>query len=381
MIYLDNAATTMRKPPEVLAAVKNAYNTFGGPGRGSHGAAMRAADAMYACREAACELFGLSNPERVVLTLNATHALNIAIKSLAKPGRKVLVSGFEHNAVMRPLHVLQQRGVMFEVLDTPLFRPDAAVSAFENALDDSVCLAVCTHVSNVFGCILPVERIAKLCREKNVPLIIDASQSAGILPVNQSKLHGAAICASGHKGLYGPQGTGLLLVGDTALSSLIEGGTGSGSISLEMPKDLPDALEAGTPNAWGAAGLCEGIKFVLRKGTDEIEHIEHELLDHCAMLLHDIKGVKYYYYTPVQTGVMSMVFVSEEHDVEDIASKLSENGVAVRAGLQCAPIAHKTAGTLPYGTLRVSFSCFSTRSEVRTFAKTLESAMTANTSL
>jgi len=158
------------------------------------------------------------------------------------------------------------------------------------------------------------------------------------------------------------------------MKTLIEGGTGSGSVNLEMPKDLPDLLEAGTPNAWGAAGLCEGIKFVMRTGIDEIAYIEHELVDHCATLLHDIKCVKYYYYTSSQAGVISMVFVNEEHDAEDIAAKLSEEGVAVRAGLQCAPVAHRTVGTLPYGTLRVSFSCFSTKSEVRTFARVLAEA-------
>jgi selenocysteine lyase/cysteine desulfurase len=362
----------MRKPPEVLAAVKNAYNTFGGPGRGSHSAAMRAADAMYGCREAACELFGIASPEQVIITINATHALNIAIKSLAKPGCRVVVSGFEHNAVMRPLHVLEEGGVTVEVLNTPLFQPEAAVSAFEKALDGNVCLAVCTHVSNVFGYILPVERIAKLCKDKGIPLIIDASQSAGVLPVNQGELHGAVICMSGHKGLYGPQGTGLLLVPENLeMKSLIEGGTGSGSLSLGMPGDLPDLLEAGTPNAWGAAGLCEGIKFVMRTGTEKILHIEHELLDFCAELLYGIKGVKQYYYTSSQAGVLSMVFTGKEHDAEDIASLLSDKGVAVRAGLQCAPVAHRTVGTLPYGTLRVSFSCYSTKNEVKTFAKVL----------
>lgn len=371
MIYLDSAATTMQKPPEVLKAIKDAYSGFGGPGRGSHKAAMRAADAMYSCREAACELFGVSSPERVVLTMNATHALNIAIKSLVIPGRKVLVSGFEHNAVMRPLNAMPD--VKCEIVNTPLFEPDAAVAAFEAAIDSDVCLVVCTHVSNVFGYILPIESIAKLCKDKNVPLVIDASQSAGILPVKEKDLHGAVICMPGHKGLYGPQGTGLLLVPEhMRLKSLTEGGTGSNSLSLEMPADLPDALEAGTPNAWGAAGLNEGIKFILRTGTDGIMRKEHELLDQCAELLYDIKGVKYFYRPDSQGGVISMVFCGNASDAEDIAAKLAENDIAVRAGLQCAPVAHKTAGTLPYGTLRASFSYYTTQKEIKAFANVLK---------
>jgi selenocysteine lyase/cysteine desulfurase len=273
---------------------------------------------------------------------------------------------------MRPLHILEANGVTYEVLNTPLFQPDSAVSAFENALDDNVCLVICIHVSNVFGYILPVERIANLCKSKGIPFIIDASQSAGVLPVNQKNLHDAIICMSGHKGLYGPQGTGLLLIPEhIGMKSLIEGGTGSGSMNLSMPDDLPDLLEAGTPNAWGAAGLCEGIKFILRTGTDKIAHIEHELLYYCVELLHEFNCVKYFYYTSSQAGVLSMIFTSEDHDAEDIAAKLSDEGVAVRAGLQCAPAAHRTVGTLPYGTLRASFSFYTTKNEVRAFAKTL----------
>jgi selenocysteine lyase/cysteine desulfurase len=307
--------------------------------------------------------------------LNATHALNTAIKSLAKPGRKVLVSGFEHNAVMRPLNTLVASGVEYEVVKSPLFNPRVTADSFKTALaDKNVCLAVCTHVSNVFGCILPLDEIAKSCSEAGVPLIIDAPQASGILPVRCDKLYGSIICTSGHKSLYGPQGTGLLIVPENiTLKSLIEGGTGSGSLSLEMPGDLPDMLEAGTPNAWGAAGLCEGIKFVLREGVDNIMRHEHELMNLFAEHLYGIKGVKYYCFTSLQTGVMSMEF--DNHDAEDIAALLSERDIAVRAGLQCAPLAHKTAGTLPYGTLRVSFSSYTTHNEVKMFAKTLREVL------
>ena len=371
MIYLDNAATTMRKPSGVTRAVRDASRDFGGPGRGSHAAAMRAADAMYACREAACELFGIQTPESVILTMNATHALNIAIKSLARPGKKVLVSGFEHNAVMRPLRALEAKGVKHETLDTPLFDPGKTYTAFENALTGDVCLVVCTHVSNVFGYILPIEKIAGLCRSKGIPLVIDAAQSAGVLPVKENHLRGAVLCMPGHKALYGPQGTGLLIVPENIrLTSLTEGGTGSNSLSLDMPPDMPDALEAGTPNAWGAAGLYEGMKFVMDAGTEEIARRERGLLSLCAGYLYDMSGVRCMYAPDCQTGVISMVF--DNNDAEDVASGLNEKGIAVRAGLQCAPVAHKTAGTLPYGTLRASFSYFTTPGEIKKFAEALK---------
>lgn len=370
MIYLDNAATTMQKPPGVLRALREAYSGFGGPGRGSHSAAMRAADAMYACREAACELFGVDSPERVILTMNATHALNIAIKSLAKPNGKVVVSGFEHNAVMRPLRSLESKGVRCDVLQTPLFDAEGVYAAFEKALDGDVCLAVCTHVSNVFGFILPIERIAQLCADRGVPLVVDAAQSAGALPVNAERMPNAVICMPGHKGLYGPQGTGLMLVPEGfELSPLEEGGTGSNSLSLDMPSDLPDALEAGTPNAWGAAGLYEGIRFVLKTGVEAIMEKEHALLELCAERLYSIKGVRPFCGTGCQAGVVSMVF--DGTDAEDAAAILSERNIAVRAGLQCAPIAHKTAGTLPYGTLRASFSYFTAERDIKTFTAAL----------
>ena len=226
MIYLDSAATTFQKPASVHRAAAQAMRTMSSPGRGGYAAAQQADELLFRCRSAAAELFSVPSSEQVVFTMNATHGLNIAIKSLVRPCGRVVVSGYEHNAVTRPLHAL---GAEVIVAAAPLFSPQETVEAFERALAHEPDAVICTHVSNVFGAILPIERIAQLCRGASVPLIIDASQSAGSLPIDFSALAPAFLAMPGHKGLYGPQGTGLLLCGSDALP-LIEGGTGSESL-------------------------------------------------------------------------------------------------------------------------------------------------------
>ena len=269
MIYFDSAATTLQKPASVARAVAEAIGTVTTPGRGDHPAARRAAELMLNCRTEAAELFHVAQPENVIFTSNATHALNIAIKSLVKPGDTVVISGYEHNAVTRPLTAIGD--VTVKVVNGRLFDPEQMVDGFARALTGEVKTAVCTHVSNVFGYALPVREIASLCRKRGIPLIVDASQSAGILPVD--------VAMPGHKGLYGPQGTGLLLCGEGQLPRpLLEGGTGSLSRQQEMPDFLPDRLEAGTHNVHSAAGLLEGIRFVKERGLARIARQEGELM-------------------------------------------------------------------------------------------------------
>ena len=211
MIYFDSAATTLEKPSVVPAASAYAMTHFASPGRGGHQASMRAADAVYRCREVAAELFHLSDPEQVVLTTTATHSLNIAIHSLVQPGGTVLISGYEHNAVTRPLYAIPNINV--KVATGLLFDSDGVYQAFARELTAEVDVVICNHVSNVFGFIQPVERIAELCRQRGKPLIVDASQSAGTLPIDVMGWGAAFVAMPGHKGLYGPQGTGLLLCG------------------------------------------------------------------------------------------------------------------------------------------------------------------------
>ena len=362
MIYLDSAATTLQKPPAVARAVSSAVGRLATPGRGGHVPAMRAAETAFLCRQAAAELFQAESPEQVVFTSNATHGLNLAIHSLLKPGDAVVISGYEHNAVTRPLHAL---GVNVRVAAGPLFDPEAQVRAFERQLDETVRAVICNHVSNVFGFILPVEGIAALCRERGIPFVLDASQSAGCLPVHMGELGAAFVAMPGHKGLYGPQGTGVLLCGEGVLvRPMMEGGTGSLSIQQEMPDFLPDRLESGTHNMPGIAGLLEGVRFVQSRGLREISDRERRMALVMAEGLREIRKMRVFAAPGLrnQTGVLSIV--PEGQDVESVGQMLSEREVAVRTGIHCAPLAHRSAGTLDTGTIRLSFSDFNTPEEV-----------------
>lgn len=362
MIYLDSAATTFQKPPEVAAAMERALAVMSSPGRGGYPEAMAAAETAFACRSELAELFGLRDAERVVFTMNATHALNIAIKSLVSPGGRAVISGYEHNAVTRPLAAL---GAETAVAAGPLFRPEAVTAAFERLITPETQAVICCHVSNVFGFIQPVEAVAALCRSRGVPLIIDASQSAGVLSLDMDALGAAFIAMPGHKGLYGPQGTGVLLCGENVpVRPLMEGGTGSMSLRQEMPDFLPDRLEAGTHNMPGIAGLLAGVRYVRRRGTGEICRREREMTLVLAEGLRQLPGVQVFAEPGLgnQTGVLSVT--AEGRDCEALAQALAERWTAVRAGLHCAPLAHRTAGTLDTGTVRLSLSDFNTPEEV-----------------
>ncbi|HNX99309.1 MAG TPA: aminotransferase class V-fold PLP-dependent enzyme [Oscillospiraceae bacterium] len=355
MIYLDSAATSLLKPAAVPRAVSRAIRTLASPGRGGHAPAMEAAKAVYDCRCAAAELFDVPEPERVVFTMNATHGLNIAIRSLVRPGDRVVISGYEHNSVTRALKAV---GADIRIARSPLFNGPATVAAFRERLAGASA-AVCTHVSNVFGFVLPIYEIAALCRAYGVPLIVDASQSAGCADVDFRALDPAFIAMPGHKGLLGPQGTGLLLCGQVGVP-LLYGGTGSDSKRQEMPDFLPDRLEAGTHNVAGIAGLREGIRYVLDRTPQRIGAHERDLTALAAGELEDVPGLEIFN-GPEQAGVLSVRHTAL--DCETLCARLGERGVAVRGGLHCAPTAHETVGTLDTGTVRLSFSPFSTRAE------------------
>jgi len=359
VIYFDAGATTLEKPPGVYRAVSEAMRTMTSPGRGGHRATQLAEETVFRCRTEAAELFGVSKPENVVFTFNATHGLNIAIATLVKPGSRVIISGYEHNAVVRPLFAVPE--VEVTVIDTPLFRPDLAEEEFRAALRQGADAVICCHVSNVFGYILPVEKIAVMCREREIPLIVDASQSAGILPVRMNELGAAFIAMPGHKGLYGPQGTGLLLCGERPAEPLISGGTGILSRQREMPEELPERLEAGTHNVPGIAGLLWGIRYVKGKGLRELQHHHRGVTAEITEGLQRIPGVSVYAAQAKinQTGVVS--FTVRGRDCQEIGELLGQRGIAVRSGLHCAPLAHRTAGTLETGTVRISVSAFNDR--------------------
>ena len=355
MIYLDNGATSFYKPPQVRKAVLDAMEHCANPGRGGYGAAMKAANVVYRCREEAAGVFGC-DPEQVVFTFNCTHGLNMAIRTLVNPGSRVVISGFEHNAVTRPLHGL---GAKITVAGRKLFDWEDTLADFHRALQAGADVAVFTHVSNVFGYILPVEELAQMCRERGVPFIVDAAQSAGVLPISMEEWGADFVAMPGHKGLLGPQGTGVLLC-KGVLNPLLMGGTGSESESQQMPEFTPDRGEAGTLNVPGIGGLLAGLRWLRETGIGSIARREQAAAQCCAGELEKL-GMRVFR-GEHQLGTVSFI---PGCDCEEAAAKLGRMGIAVRAGLHCAPLAHESAGTLETGTVRVSFGHEASRQQIR----------------
>lgn len=365
MIYLDHGATSFPKPAGVGHAMQRALYTCANPGRGGHKPAMEAARVVYDCRERAAGMFDC-RPEQVVFTGSCTQGLNAAIRTLVKPGDRVVISGFEHNAVVRPLHSLNAK---VTVAGRQLFDWSDTLESFEKALQKRPAAAVFTHISNVFGYILPVEELAGLCKKYEVPFILDAAQSAGYLPVHLEELGADFIAMPGHKGLLGPQGTGLLLC-NRLPEPLLYGGTGSLSASPQMPDFLPDRLEAGTLNVPGIAGLDAGLSWLEGHDCKRLYRKACREADRCCDALEKM-GLS------VLTGPHRGPTVSfvPEGDCEELAGALGERGVAVRAGLHCAPLAHESAGTLGSGTVRLSFGHDACGHTTEQFLKILENTL------
>ena len=344
MIYLDHGATSFPKPEPVCRAAAQAMAQCANPGRGSHAPAENAQQRVFSCRCAAAELFHCRE-EQVVFTQNCTHGLNMAIRTLVKPGHRVVISGFEHNAVTRPLHAI---GARITVAGRRLFDREDTLRSFRRALDRGAKAAVFTHVSNVFGYILPVEEMAAECRRRGIPFILDAAQSAGSVELDFGALGADFVAMPGHKGLQGPMGTGILLCRRLP-APLIAGGTGSESENQRMPDFLPDRGEAGTLNVPGIAGLEAGIRLILQKGPEVIGQREsalvHRLAPHLAELGMEV------FAGDCQAGVLSFRWGG---DCQEGARRLGELGIALRSGLHCAPLAHHSAGTLATGTIRLS---------------------------
>lgn len=374
MIYLDNAATTYPKPISVQNAVNSALKNYGAnPGRAGHSMSIAAAEEIYRCRSAAAGFFNAPGPECVAFTLNCTHALNYVIKGLLKPGDHAVVSCLEHNAVMRPLQKLMESGVTATRVRVFPGDNDATVNAFRSALRENTKLIICTHASNVWGIRLPVERIAALGHIYGVPIAVDCAQSAGVLPIDMADGKFDYLCVAGHKGLYGPMGTGMLITPDgSELDTIIEGGTGTNSISLDQPPTMPDRMESGTQNMAGIAGLRAGIEFVKNRGVQTIYKHEMSLVRHLYKRLSEMKNVKLYTSEP-DTPYFAPVLSFNVGDIasETIAQKLNTYGVAVRAGLHCAPAAHDFMGTLGQGAVRVCPSAFSTVNDINSFVVSL----------
>lgn len=374
MIYLDNAATTLEKPPAVSRAMCWAMRHAGGAGRSAHPPAMLGADIIYDTRRLAAQVFDVPDPTRVIFTANATQALNMALYAMAQTRRHFAISGFEHNAVYRPiLELVKRNNLKLTMLRSALWEDALLLEQAEQAIRDGADCFVLCHVSNVFGYIQPLEQLDALLSEHGIPLVLDASQSAGVLPLSVSKLHSlAAVGMPGHKGLYAPPGTGMLLwMSQDLPAPLLLGGTGSLSEQADMPDFLPDRLESGTVNVAGIAGLFEGLQFVSKLGESEIAAWECKLRDLVTEKLREVPGVTVYA-SPnpqKQTGVLS--FTCRQLPCEIVAQRLAEHNICVRAGLHCAPLAHSTAGTLETGTVRISPGWFQSVRQVRKFCDTL----------
>lgn len=368
MIYLDNGATTFPKPMNVIRTCNNSLQNIGAnPGRGGHSLAMKAAEAVYHSRANIASFFGLDDAAKVVFTLNCTTALNTVIKGSVKPGDHILISSYEHNAVLRPVDKLSKSGVSYSIAEVYEGDDERTLNSFRENIKPNTKLLVCTMASNVFGIKLPVERICALCHQYGILTCVDAAQSAGIIPISLYDSSIDYLCLAGHKGLYGPMGIGAVLINcDTLPDSLTEGGTGSNSAQYNQPEIIPDKFESGTGNFSGITGFSAGVDFVRSKGIERIYAHEIKLIQNLYERLSTDKRVKLYTeYPEIGSYVPVLSFNLDNYDSEALAEVLSTRyNIAVRAGLHCAPLAHKSKNTLDTGTVRAVPSAFTTQNDI-----------------
>ena len=377
MIYLDNAATTFPKPPSVIQAVDKSLRMFGAnPGRSGYAMGIAAAEEIYHTRVEVAEFFGAPGPECVAFTLNCTEAINFVLKGLLKPGDHVVTSNLEHNAVMRPLQALTERKITYTQAEVVLGDNDATVDNFRKALQPNTALIICMHASNVWGIRLPIERIAALAHQYEIPMCVDCAQSAGVLPISMADGFDY-LCVASHKGLYAPMGTGLLLTTKgSQLKTIIEGGTGTMSASLIQPDTMPDRLESGTSNVAGISGIRAGLAFVRSKGVDRVRTYELELLRQLYRRLQSLEDIKLYTPEPQDPWFAPVLsFNIGDMESEAVGEKLAKRGIAVRSGIHCSPSAHQAMGTLNQGAVRICPSAFTHRTDIVAAGDVVEKIM------
>jgi len=376
ILYFDNAATTWPKPQGMLEAMIRYQETVGGsPGRSAHRLSIEAARIVYDTREAAAELFGINDPFRIAFTKNATEGLNIAIQGLLKPGDHCITSGMEHNSVMRPLRAMEARGIDLSVVPC---RADGTLdpSDVEAAIRPQTRLIALIHASNITGTLMPIREAGALARQHGIPFLVDAAQTAGALPLDVEAMNIDLLAFTGHKSLFGPQGTGGLYIRkglDEQIPPLMMGGTGSRSEFEEQPDFMPDKYESGTQNAIGLAGLGAGIGFIRAEEIDAIREKEMILTKAFMEGAGALKGI--HLYGPLDVGKRTAVvsFNIDGMVPSETAMRLDEDyGILCRPGLHCAPLAHRTVGTFPQGTVRFSFGYYNTLDQVQKALKALE---------
>lgn len=366
MIYLDNAATTLHKPPQVMDAVVRAMTAMGNAARGAHGGALEASRAVYAARVKLAKLFGCPRPDHVVFTANSTEALNLAISGILRPGDHAVTTDCEHNSVLRPLYRLEEeRGVTLGIVPADrLGRVD--YGAFERLVGPQTRAVVCTHASNLTGNVLDLARIGEIAHRQGALLVVDASQTAGAIPVDMEAMHIDVLCFTGHKGLMGPQGTGGLCIRPgVEIVPWKVGGSGVHSYDRHQPQEYPTRLEAGTLNSHGIAGLSAALDFISEVGVAAIEEKERALMDRFYRAVSATDGVTVYgdFSQARRSAIVTLNI--RDYDSAAVSDELSESyGIATRPGAHCAPRMHEALGTTDRGAVRFSFSWFNTEDEV-----------------
>ena len=374
MIYLDGSATSYPKPASVANAAANAVRRYGfNSGRGGYAASIKAAEMVYSVREKLGAMFGFP-AQNIAFTKNCTEALNIAIRGSAVNGGHIIISSLEHNSVYRTVHRLKQEGICDYNIAAFDYDIDTCVSNFKSLIQPNTNMIVCTAASNVFGCVLPISKIGALARENGIRFIADAAQTAGVLPINSMSDNIDILCCAGHKSLMGLMGTGFIAVADgVMLNPFMLGGTGSSSLSADMPDYLPDMLEAGTLNNIGIASLGAGVDYISSRGMDNIYSHEMELCRFVYSQLAKIPDCILYIPMPEKYAFAPIVsFNFGDYSSEKTAALLADKNIAVRAGYHCAPLAHRHFGTEDRGTVRISPTAFSTKKECEYLINTLK---------
>ena len=366
MIYLDNAATSFRKPEEVYTAVAKAMRSYSAnPGRSGHRLSMDAAEQVFEAREVLNDFFGGFGSEYVSFTQNCTQALNMAIKGIVNKGDHIVISCFEHNSVARPVYCLATEGVaefsVFDVYDDE----NKTLQAFESSFRKNTRLCVVTAVSNVFGRILPIEKLSAIAHSKGALFFVDGAQAAGVLPLDMKKQGIDCLCVPGHKGLLGPMGTGAVLHKNLDFKPILLGGTGTASFDLNQPKAYPERLESGTLNVPGICGLRAGVEYVKRQGLDYISSVEGSLAEYAFEGLKSIKNIELYSKKFNSSFIAPVIsFNVKNLHSEQVSDLLNDGGVAVRGGYHCAGLAHKYIGTQRNGAVRISPSFFNSKKDI-----------------
>lgn len=369
MIYFDNAATTSPKPEQVIKAVNEALRTnSSNPGRAGHSMAYQTAEKIYQTRKELADFFGIEKEENVIFTHNCTYAINCVIKGLAKPGGHFICSSLEHNAVIRPLETLKERGVCNYSIAKVGLSDDETVENFENLISDDTIAIICTGASNVFGKKLPVKGLSELAHRYGLIFALDAAQTAGITKIDCGKDGIDFLCVAAHKGLYAPMPTGLLIINcDKQLETITEGGTGNLSAVLSQPDGLPERLESGTINVPGIAGTKAGLEFVKKIGVNEIYKHEESIIENIYSGLSEINDIVLYTnpFSEFESFSPLLSFNIKNLNSEEVAAALSEDNIAVRAGYHCAITAHRAYNTESTGTVRIAPSVFTENKDVK----------------